>query len=146
MKRFLELDDYTSFPLSIKIHLFFCDKCKKEIFEIGEVLKGIRGICPFPIKRDISDQIMQSIKLIPLNNEKSISIINWLLAGMLLLGSTFLISFSNSLIWLKSCFGGNLEIPLNIILGIFISIYSSLFIGTHLDDLKRSIGFIKRNL
>ena len=54
----MELDDYLVVPFSIRFHLLFCDKCKKEVAILNMALKNIKKFSPYDMHRDMTDQIM----------------------------------------------------------------------------------------
>lgn len=142
--RYLELDDYTILPLLIRVHLLFCKKCQEELFIFEEVLAELKQFDPFLMSEDLTDQTMHKIKLKHIPHERLISNFNWLSAGLIILASLILISYSESLIWLKGHLGKNLEVPLNIVLGIIITVYFTLFIITHQKKFKKGLEIIKR--
>ena len=138
--KYLELDDYSIIPLSVRFHLLFCTKCSEEVAMLNSALNEIRVFNPFPMKRDMTYQIMSKINPPGLAYERKISTFNWVSAGLVILASIFLVSYSESLSWLKGQFGKNLEVPLNIVLGITISAYLIAFIGSHVEEFKKNIA------
>ncbi|MDY6934446.1 MAG: hypothetical protein SVZ03_09525 [Spirochaetota bacterium] len=144
--RFLEMEDYRVIPLNIRVHMLFCNRCRVEVYMLKDALDEIREFNPFPLRKDLTDEIMQKILLTETPYKKEISTFNWVTAGLIIFLSIFLISYSEPMIWLKNQFGNNFEVPLSIVLGLIISIYSIVFIGTHLEKLKHSIGILKKKI
>lgn len=141
IENFLELDNYTAIPLSFKIHIFFCTRCRKEILFLTEQFKSLLATSSFDMKKDISEAVMLKIKELEINFEQNISNFKWITAGSIIWASIFLMSFSDSIAWLQSQFGAYLEIPLRIVMGLVVSFYAALYIGTHLDQIKKALNY-----
>lgn len=139
MQKFLELDNGASIPFLVRLHTLRCRKCRLEIREMRIRLAVFEYHPPYEAKRDASDEIMRTI----IANEKlyssGMSFKKWIAVGLVILLSRFAITFSDTLAWLQNQFGSSLDIPLNIVLGLAMSIYAVLFIGTHMDDIKKMI-------
>ncbi|MCP4138613.1 MAG: hypothetical protein GY754_47090 [bacterium] len=138
IERFLELDNYTALPFSIRLHTTFCPKCENEIFSLQEKFNSLHNAVPFKPEFDITNSVMSEIALLETSYEHNVSNLKWFSVGAIILGSIFLIPFSNNLSWLRVYFGANLEIPLSIVMGLAISVYAVLFIGSHLEELKKT--------
>jgi hypothetical protein len=136
VERFLEREDNNSIPLSMRLHLVVCHSCRREIFELRNLFRSLRDVTPFDMDVDLSDLVMYRIKESEINYGNTISSIKWLIVGSVIFASIFLIHFSHSLLWLKFHLGRDLLIPLNIVMGLVISIYSAFVIGAHIDKLK----------
>jgi len=142
IEKFMKLDNQTGIPLSIKIHILFCSKCRNEIFSLREAFNTVKGFMPFEIKKDLSNDIMDIINKLEIDYEYNISNIKWLTPGIIILLSIFLIPFNNYLGWLRMHFGGNIEIPLAIVMGLIISVYAAIFTGTHMEGMKKIQRYI----
>ncbi len=138
---FLKQED-NKLPLLLKLHMMFCPGCRKEIHELQGIFSGALGNPPFIMARDMSESVMSTIALSELNREIDFSPLRWLLVGLTIFASIFLISYSDSFIWMKEHFGSGLEIPLNLVLGIAITCYAVFYIGTHLESAKKLAGII----
>ncbi len=141
---FLELEDTLSIPFSLRLHILFCRECRGEIFVLRDIFKSFRNTAPFEMTGNISDFVMYRIKGSEINIDNTISSFRWLIVGSVILASMFLVPFSNSLLWLKVHFGRDLLIPLNIVMGLVISIYSVFVIGAHIDELKTFMNSLYR--
>jgi hypothetical protein len=138
IERFLQREDY-HIPLEIRLHILFCPLCRMEINRLRDFFISLRDYAPYSIKEDLTDSVMRFIQEDDVDSVQHISSRTWLIAGFVLLASNFIIQYSDSLRWLKTHFGRDLEIPLHIIMGLMISVYAVIFIGTHLEELKRYI-------
>jgi hypothetical protein len=140
MKKFMELEYYRVLPLSVRFHLLSCEKCAAEIADMTASMDGMRSYLPHEMAGDQIGSIMRAVGASGVSYSRKMPMLNWLSAGIILIASLVLVQFSETLIWLKDHFGRDLEVPLNIVLGIVFSIYSIIFIGTHLDELKDYFG------
>lgn len=144
--RFLELEDNLSIPFSIRLHIVICRRCRREIFTLRDAFKSFRNTAAFDMTGEVSDLVMWRIKESEMHYGNSISSLKWLMVGSVILASIFLIPFSNSLLWLKVYFGRDLMIPLNIVMGLVISVYSVLVIGAHTNELKTFMNSLYRKI
>jgi hypothetical protein len=96
----------------------------------------MRGYYPFPAAAGLSDAVMRNISLGAVQYQSRISNQKWLGAGLILFVSIFLASYSETRVWLAATYGDLFEIPFNIVMGIAITSYAVLFIGSHLDSLR----------
>jgi hypothetical protein len=146
MTQFLELDNSKSIPLNIRLHILFCSDCRSEIFNLKKNIDSLAGDSMFKPKVDLTESIMKNIELLEISYDHNISIVRWVAVGLIILLSMFLLPFNNSFSWARGQFGGTLEIPLNIIMGLAITVYAVVFIGTHTKDLNRITQWIGKKL
>lgn len=142
--RYLHSNHINKVPLLVRLHTFFCPYCRKEIQAMQNKYKRLAQDQPFEMHRDISTSIMLEVLQSPIQYKKQVSYFKWISVGVVIVASRFLVSFSDTYIWLNQEFGGNYELPLNIVLGSVISVYSALFIGSHLKDMKRFSKYIQK--
>lgn len=143
---FLNQDDSRYPAFLIRLHIAFCSKCRKEISALQNIFVYARTSSPFIMPGDLSASIMRSIIKSDIVYKKDISSGKWLFTGAVIFASIFLVSYSDSFIWLKWHFGSGLEIPLYIVLGFIITIYFALYIGSHLDSLKKFVKLIENRI
>ena len=142
IQSYFESEESGYIPLFVRWHMIFCRTCKNEIRAMQNIFKNARIPSIIEIPEDMSSRIMNRIADSNLIHEKNISFSKWLLTGVVIFSSLFLISYSDSFTWLKQYFGSGLEIPLNIVLGFVITIYAASFIGAHIDEAKKFVEII----
>lgn len=143
MQNYLEMDNFQHVSLTMRIHLYFCSRCRSEVRGLETVFRNMNEFVPCTVESAFSARLMRKLARIPNGYKKEISFYNWIGVGMLIFSSAFLIAFSDSLTWLKVQFGSNLEVPLAMVLGASITVYAAIFIGSHMDkfgDLLRKIN------
>ncbi len=145
------MDDYimsdatNGIPLRVRFHMMFCNSCKEEINKMSKSIKSMEGVFPFKMEIDLTDKIMEKVEELELYYKKSISSFKWITAGTMIFSSIFLIQYSDSFSWLKSQFGGDFEVPVNIAFGLIVSVYALAFTTSHLDGFKKvSQSFVKK--
>ena len=143
---FLNQDDSRYPAFLIRVHIALCSKCREEIKALQNIFIQARTGSPFKMPQNLTDQVMRVVLNSDAVYEKNISSAKWLFTGLVILASIFLVSYSDSLIWLRSHFGSILEVPLFIVLGFVITIYSALYIGSHMDDLKKFIKYVENRI
>jgi hypothetical protein len=143
---FLGQDD-SRYPLFfIRLHIAFCSKCRKEIKALQKIFVYARTSSPFIMHEDLNGTVMRAISKSDVVYQKDISSAKWLFTGAVIFASIFLVSYSDSFIWLRGQFGSVLEVPLYMVLGTAITFYAALFIGTHLEMMRRFVKFIEERI
>ncbi|MBN1533633.1 MAG: hypothetical protein JXA20_13270 [Spirochaetes bacterium] len=137
--RFMELDNRETLPLRVRFHMLRCRHCRQEIRSLRRILDEQLGASPFMLERDLSAPLQSYLRQSEVSYHREISYVKWLSVGVVILSGRILVTFSDTLAWLQDRFGSSLDIPLNIVLGLALSIYALCFIGTHIDELKKTI-------
>lgn len=146
IESYLDSEDSCYIPFFVRLHMVFCRSCRKEIHTMRDVFQNAQFQPMREISRDMTEIIMNKITDSNEIYEKGISFYRWLFAGLVIFASIFLISYSNSFVWLKQHFGSGLEIPVNVVLGFVITFYAASFIGTHIDEAKKFIKIINNKM
>jgi len=130
MKQYLEHDHTRPLPLKVRVHFMFCKKCRREAELLMDSISGINGTAPFHLNENITDSIMLGILLTGRSYSRHVRTSHWVIAGAVILSSIFMVSYSSSANWISCHFGRSFELPLHLVLGLSISAYVSLFIGS----------------
>jgi predicted anti-sigma-YlaC factor YlaD len=138
MEEYLELEESSRIPIKIKIHLFFCSKCRAEAFAMREAMDILKTNSPFAT-RSMSEEIMKEIELTANPYYREVSLWQWVVTGVVIFSAIILVNYSDPFIWLKEQYGRSMEIPLNIVWGFIICLYVGSFVGTHLDSIKETV-------
>lgn len=146
IERFLNQNDSRYPSFFVRLHMLFCPGCRDEMRMLRDVILKSRSVSSYAMPRDLSNLIMGRIYKSDLVYEKNVSSTKWLFSGAVIFASIFLVSYSESFKWLKNHFGSGLEIPLYIILGMGITIYSASYIGTHIDVFKKLVEFVSNKI
>ena len=143
MKQVFESDSIENTSFRIWIHLLFCKNCKTETERINLTLASFQQTTPYKISNPgLKNSIMNEILKTGIEYNHKISYFKWVSVGTIIIGSRFLFSYSDYSKWLSQHFGTNFDLPLNIVLGSIISVYALIFIGTHVEDLKKLSRYI----
>lgn len=144
-KKYFACDHNHRIPFEVKCHTLFCGSCRKEIQQFSRHLIELQSTTPFTTECDLHMAIMADVSRLSPAQPSSMSYYKWIFVGIFILASIFSMPYSYVLVWLEWNFGGNLQIPLYSIMGLVLSVYISLFIGIHLEDVKRISGYNKRD-
>jgi hypothetical protein len=136
MNRFLEKDETGVLTPRMRIHLYRCARCSAEVDAFASAMADMRTFEPFVLDGLESARIIDSVMRQP-EYRRSISLFNWVAAGALMFVGMFLAPFSDQFASLRDHFGGDLEVPFSLVMGIMVTIYAAIFIGTHIDDFSR---------
>jgi hypothetical protein len=136
MERYCNLDSGENLPLRVRLHLLRCHRCSREVQMLNREMSRIKSAFPFKMEQDAADSVMRLISMSPVHYGRHVSSFKWLFTGIILFAGMMLLPFSNSLSWLNEFYGGRLLFPLHSIMGITISIYVVIMVGSNLEELK----------
>lgn len=144
IQEFLRLDHGEPIPPEIQKHIDECEGCRRQVTMMQSVFRALEqtGLAETPT--GTTDAVMAAVRSGGVAAEEPLSVAKWLATGVIIFASIVLVSFSNSHSWLSQMFGVSLELPLSLILGAAITIYGSLFIGTHVDKVAGFFGLHER--
>ncbi len=140
MKKFLELDNNGTLPLTLQIHLLTCKDCRDEVKKLQSAYLSLKDNPPYITS--LTDTIMAQISLQKQYYQK-VSNFNWLAAGFIIFLSIGLISYSDTFEWLSMHFGTKITIPIYLVLGCIISGYIGSYVASHMKKLVAIAHSIK---
>jgi len=135
--------------IRIGFHTFFCSACAGAI-ERYQTARTIMREDFFPHSLSFEDSIMTKIKLeqaiedeqseMTYSNPGAFSTRGWVIAGFILLISLVTAFFGFNFKNLANESGISFLLPMGITIGIILTIYGALFIGSHLKELSERFG------
>lgn len=133
-------------PLSAKVHCMFCSSCRKELCLYYKVLESMEDPLELTVPKDFSEMIMAEINRKEEVSEetKAVTLWKWILAGIFIFLSLVVASVAKPYILARSAYGEAFLMPLNIVLGISISVYVIFFILSHMDELSEFLNLKNR--
>ena len=147
---FYQDDNLTFFnQMRIDLHTFFCSECAEEIerYENARAVMKEEFFQPSP---DIEDILMARINMEALDEEEEQAELNivpgalstrrWVAAGIILMVSLVTAFFGLDFKNLASESGMSFMLPMGITIGILLTTYGALFIGSHLKELSERFG------
>ena len=135
----------TVFPLKKRLglafHIIFCGQCAVHL-ENYETARLLLKTDFFPASPDFSDAIMNSIYSESPDEEQlsetgRFSVKGWVIAGIVLLFSLATIFFGRDFASIAVDQGSSYLLPLGIIIGVVLTGYGALFIGSHLKEFSQ---------
>ncbi|TAL32849.1 MAG: hypothetical protein EPN93_15370 [Spirochaetes bacterium] len=136
MRKFLELDDGRRLPLAMMLHVRRCAHCRAEVDAFNLAARDMRSFEPYVMDELAGAHLVHRVLSQPAYR-KSVSLFNWVWTGVLLFASIFLVQFSEHFVSMRGRFGGDLEVPFSIVMGIVVSVYAAMLIGTHMEEITR---------
>jgi hypothetical protein len=138
-----------SMPLSLQIrialHTLFCSECEREI-ERFRLCREVLKEDFFPPSPALEDSIMLACEneIMETGETQSdsgeLSMRGWAIAGIVILFSLMSAFFGYDFNRMTSAAGTSLLLPVGIVIGIFLTVYGALFIGSHLKELSERFG------
>jgi hypothetical protein len=124
-------------------HLEECESCRIEVERVEAAIEACRGAdSGGELAQLLEDRVMAAIRLMP-SPQRDFSVRDWLIAGSVIAASMLLIPVGDYFVRFKEIFGASYTLPLSLVLGIALTAYSALFIGTHMDEVQ---GFMNKHV
>jgi hypothetical protein len=142
------------YRLQLAIHILFCPDCAEKITRLETARTLMRtGFFPEPSAPDLENRIMNEISRMEFDEEilpagetdyasPEISFRSWVVTGLIILVSlgTVILGLDFSAVAASS--GSSYLIPLGLTIGMIITVYGALFIGTHLKELQKRFSLL----
>ena len=138
----IEEDDFVS--IAAMIHRFLCPECRQEIAELERAIVLLRDDPDTDVPEDFSDAILSRLTEAEEEDPAPFKIGRWLTAGGLLFISFLIVSIAKPYMAARGMYGEAFLVPLSIVLGVSISIYSVAFIASHMEEIS-SLIHLKKN-
>jgi len=147
MEKVYEMDDSLSLLTRIRIglHILTCPDCAQEV-ERFEVCKDILRDDFFPAPAVMEDTVMARVAAEEAETTEEmelpggLSIRRWVIAGLVMLVSLATAFFGMDFNHVALAAGLSFMIPVGITIGIALTCYGALFIGSHLKELSERFG------
>jgi anti-sigma factor RsiW len=145
-ERYDRLDARTEPGPALKRHLASCDACRAEAELLQKTIRSfsedIQTLSP-AAEGALEDRVMAIVRLLPPPQREFFTVRDWIIAGFVILLSMTLMPFGQDFERLLSIFGTSFALPLALVLGLGITLYGILFVGTHIDE---TMDFVKRRI
>ena len=127
--------------IALAFHIIICGRCAARLETYEEARSLLRNNF-FPPSPNFCDAIMGAIYNESQNEEEPVfeaggfSTRGWIIAGIVMLFSLTTVFFGKEFTSIAMELGSSFLLPLGIIIGIVITGYGALFIGSHLKELS----------
>jgi hypothetical protein len=132
----------------VSLHLLFCPHCAAEIKKL-DLLRDVQETDFLPDAPGIEDKVMEKIAEEggradngeALDAPTGFSFRGWVITGCFILFSFSMVFFSMDFINLANTQGSSFLLPVGLTIGVVLTSYGAIFIGSHLKELSNR--FIK---
>jgi hypothetical protein len=132
--------------LVIALYIIFSPRCARKYLRLEATRKILRSDF-FPPVPELEDSIMELIStenVEILQEDQSsvyeVSFRGWVITGFVVLISLVTSLFGIDLLRVIPDFGSSFLIPIGITIGVIVTVYGALFIGSHLKELSDRFG------
>jgi hypothetical protein len=128
--------------ITIFTHLLFCPSCASEARKLDFAEKTM-GTQFFPVSPSLEDAIMRQVEDIDEEIEEleyDSSFRGWIVAGIVVLFSLSSVFFGMNFKQVAVSQGLSFIIPIGVTIGVALTSYGAVFIGSHLKELSERFG------
>ncbi len=136
IRNYTALDAGEKPGLALRIHALRCAPCRAAAARTDGAARLVRAIEPDLLGEDLTARIMAGVRFSRTEYGRKVSIFNWISAEILLLAALVLVQFSEPRIWLVNQLGRGFEMAISVSLGVLITLFSALLVGTHMKELN----------
>jgi|GEM_PF-4274899 len=143
MQRVLMLDNGQQIPPALEKHLAACPACRLEARLLGVVVSSLSAGTRSASSDAISERVMQAIMAEPRWLEEDVDnsasqqfphrLFAWVVAGVVIFSSMFLVQYSDSFRWLRDSMGVMLQVWLSVALALMLVFFIGAFVASHLS-------------
>jgi hypothetical protein len=139
-----------AFPLRYRLelaaHILFCPRCAEKIVRLETTRELMRtGFLPHsPVPEGLENLIMERInrERIEIADENraaspEVSFASWVVTGFIILISLGTVILGMDFSTVAASLGSSFLVPLGLTIGMVITVYGALFIGTHIKELSK---------
>lgn len=142
LRKLLALDANQDPEQELVAHLSGCKGCRLEEAKLRLAMMALRSPDCLRTDDELTDRIMTAVQAEPSPHEVTephgpMPLRNWLLAGVLIFGGILGLHYSESFEWLRLAFGEAIDLAMGLILGVFLTTYLCLLVGSNLKRVQR---------
>lgn len=127
--------------MALRLHLARCPSCRDRVAAMDAALAAYREEAAdeaarlSPEAERLEDHIMAAVRLLP-KPKRELHANDWAMAGLVLLGALALIPFDANFGIIKAFFGTSYSLPFALVVGVALTVFGTVFIATHMDELE----------
>lgn len=128
-------------PEDMLAHVESCPSCAKELAALKTAL-ALYKLPDLLCSVNLAPSIMSMLAMLPImenSPKRLVSMRNWLLVGFIIIISTLFLPLLPDYRLLKDAYGAAFTLPLFLALGFILSIYTGVFVISHLDELSTKL-------
>jgi len=133
----LDALDNEPLPEDLEAHARTCQSCAREAAALRAAL-GLYRLADVAGSADLVPKVMALLPFVPAPR-RVVAMRDWLVAGLVILGSIVLVPLLADFKALKAVYGAAFTLPVSLALGLIITLYAGLFVMSHLDDFGRRL-------
>lgn len=118
---------------ALRAHLSACPACRARIEREAAAITAYRTGKADPRLPILEERVMAAIRLTP-RPRRVVLLRDWIVAGLVIALSMALIPLGEEFDLVKEAFGPRYAMPLSLVLGLVLTVYIAVFIGSHLDE------------
>jgi hypothetical protein len=146
LDRFDRLDAGEEPGLLLRLHLSRCPSCRARVEGLDAAIESWRAqegeALPAREAEAVEGRVMAAVRLMP-RPHRELHARNWILAGLVIVASMAFIPYDRNFLFIKELFGESYTLPLFLVLGLLLTVYGAVFIGTHMEELE---PYVKRRM
>lgn len=147
IEQYLELDNGEALPMDVVEHMEHCSSCRRLVTRMAFAMAQLPELAaPVGYEPSQTPSVTEAIfarleREIPgvsfEPRDRPVSLGGWVVVGILIVAGIVATSFSGPLRWMSDAVGSGIDFPLNLVLGVVLSAYLLLFVGSHVKLISR---------
>jgi hypothetical protein len=148
----LDMDNEGALPPAVQQHLQSCATCRHGFETLSLAVHSLSAEPAGATDSDLTERVMQAVRSQapgvhavrfalpddPLEpDEQPTPLRSWIIVGSILLVGLFGLRFSDVMNWLRHSFGPAIDVAMSVILGVFLTGYICLLVGSNLARVRR---------
>lgn len=137
LDRYDRLDAGVTPGFALRRHLASCASCEAKVRRQSAALAAYRAGPAdeaIPEEEVLDERIMAAVRLTP-RPRRAVLVRDWILSGAVIAASMVMIPLGSEFDRAKEAFGSRLAVPLSLVLGLALTAYMAVFIGSHMDSI-----------
>ena len=156
----LTMDNEATLPAIVGQHLRSCPQCKQDFNALSTAVLSLHAERAAAADTALTVRVMDTLRreaagsavpgaeflfagLAEENedpDEQPTTLRNWIIVGTILLASIFGLRFSDAMTWLSHFFGPAIDVAMSVILGVLLTAYICMLVGSNLRRVLRAFG------
>jgi hypothetical protein len=128
---------------AVRRHLDVCPSCRAEVEAMETVLAAVAEPIEQKAPGWLEERIMLRVALERREEPAQPLNFKWAATGIAIFAAMVVLPFGDYALWGREQFGSRFDLPLHLVLGGALAVYSMIFVFTHMGAIAKALGLRK---